>query len=46
VEGAANRVIPEAQPAFSRDQIARMSLDEFLKNEASINEALKNNRIR
>jgi hypothetical protein len=46
MEGSANRVIPEPQPAFSRDQIARMSLDEFLKNEAFINEALKNNRIR
>lgn len=46
VEGAVNRVAPQPSPAFTRDQIAKMSMDDFLKNEAAINEALKNNRIR
>jgi len=46
VEGAANRVMPELPPSFTRAQIAAMSQAEFLKNEAAINEALKNNRIR
>lgn len=46
VEGAANRIMPEAPPSFTRAQIAAMSRSDFLKNEAAINEALKNNRIK
>ena len=46
VEGAANRQLPDGPSSFTRDQIAAMSMDEFLKNEAAINEALRNKRIR
>jgi hypothetical protein len=45
VEGAGNRTAEEAPATFTRDQIARMSLPDFLKNESAINDALKNNRI-
>jgi hypothetical protein len=46
IEAAAKRALP-AQPAnFSRQQIAGMSMAEFLKNEAAINEAMKNNLVR
>lgn len=46
IESAANRA-PIAEPAsFTRKQIANMSLPEFLKKEAAINEAIQNNRIR
>ena len=46
VEGSANRVAPEAPANFTREQIAKMSMQDFLKNESAINDALKNNRIR
>lgn len=46
VEGGTNRVMPEAPANFTREQIGRMSMKDFLKNEAAINEALKNNRIK
>jgi hypothetical protein len=45
LEGNANRIQPEAQPNFTREQIARMSLDEFIRNEKAINQALKQGRI-
>lgn len=46
MEGAANRTLPEPEPSFTREQIARMSLDEFLQKEAAINRAMQKNRIR
>lgn len=46
MESAANKALPEQPQSFSREQIDRMSLDEFMKNEAAINDALKNKRIR
>jgi hypothetical protein len=45
VEGAGNRTADEAPATFTREQIAKMSLPDFLKNESAINDALKNNRI-
>jgi hypothetical protein len=45
MEAATRRQLPTEPPRFSRQQIAQMSLPEFLKNEAAINEALKNNRV-
>ncbi|MGE0200343.1 MAG: hypothetical protein AB7P76_05175 [Candidatus Melainabacteria bacterium] len=45
MEGASARQASEPEARFTRAQIAGMSLKEFLKNEAAINEALKNNRI-
>ncbi|WP_303673479.1 hypothetical protein [Vampirovibrio chlorellavorus] len=45
MEAATQRQTPSEPPRFSRQQIAQMSLPEFLKNEAAINEALKNNRV-
>lgn len=46
VEGGANRVAPESPANFTREQIGKMSMQDFLKNESAINDALKNNRIR
>lgn len=46
VEGNAPRRPQPLVPSYTRQDIARMSLQEFLENEAAINEALKNNRIR
>lgn len=46
VEGAMNRVLPEAPVSFTREQISKMSLNEFLKNESAINQALQEKRIR
>lgn len=46
LEGPTNRNLPQATPAFTRDQIAKMSLAEFVANESQINEAMKHNRIR
>lgn len=46
IEGGSNRVTPEEPASFTRDQIARMSLQEFLDKEAAINMALQKNRIR
>ncbi len=45
METATKRQTPTEPPRFSRQQIAQMSLPEFLKNEAAINDALKNNRV-
>jgi hypothetical protein len=45
-EGAANRERTPEPPKFNREQIQRMSLEEFMANEAAINEALRQNRIR
>jgi len=45
VEGSSNRQATEAPASFTRAQIAKMSMADFLKNESAINEALKNNRI-
>jgi hypothetical protein len=46
METAANRTVPEMPQSFTREQIAKMSLRDFLKNEAAINSALQQNRIR
>ena len=46
MEGVGNRKLPSAAPAFTRNQIANMSLPEFIAQEQAINDALKNNRIR
>lgn len=46
VEGGSSRKMPQLPPAFSRKQIADMSIDDFLKNEAAIEDAMKNGRIR
>ena len=46
MEGAANRQPATAPAAFTRDQIAKMSLSEFIAQEEAINEALRNKRIR
>lgn len=46
VEGAVSRKPSEEATQFSREQIGKMSLKEFLKNEDLINEALQNGRIR
>lgn len=45
IEGGRNRKLPEQSPTFTRAQIANMSLDEFLKNETAIDDAMKNKRI-
>lgn len=45
VEGAANRTVQPTPSHFTREQIARMSMAEFLANEAAINDALTHNRI-
>ncbi len=45
MEAATPRQTSSEPPRFSRQQIAQMSLPEFLKNEAAINEALKNKRV-
>lgn len=46
MEGSANRSTMEMPASFTREQIGKMSMQDFLKNEAAINDALKNNRIR
>jgi hypothetical protein len=46
VESATARKPQPVSPQFSRETIGRMSLDEFLKQEVAINEALKHNRIK
>jgi hypothetical protein len=45
VEGSSNRQAAETPASFTRAQIGKMSMADFLKNESAINEALKNNRI-
>jgi hypothetical protein len=46
IEGSANRTPSPEPPSFSRKQIAKMSMDDFLKNEAAINAAMTSQRIR
>jgi hypothetical protein len=46
VEGSSNRIAPENPANFTREQIGKMSMQDFLKNESAINDALRNNRIR
>lgn len=46
METSANRIANMEPPSFTRKQIASMSLPEFLKQEAAINQAIQNNRIR
>ncbi len=46
IEAAGKRALPTQPANFTRQQIAGMSMAEFLKNEAAINEAMKNNRVR
>lgn len=46
VEGSHTRKAPKTPPSFTRDQIGRMSMDEFIAQEEAINEALRNRRIR
>ncbi|WP_373531902.1 hypothetical protein [Vampirovibrio sp.] len=46
IEAAGKRAMPTMPSSFTRQQIAGMSMGEFLKNEAAINEAMKNNRVR
>ena len=46
MEGTANRSTIEAPASFTREQIGKMSMQDFLKNETAINDALKNNRIK
>jgi hypothetical protein len=46
IEAATNRAKPDLPPSFTREQIAGMSLNDFLKQEAAINAALKEGRIR
>lgn len=46
MEGGKARKMPEAMPHFTRQQIAAMSPDEFLKNESAIELAMKHGRIR
>lgn len=46
VEGAVSRKLPEEPANFTREQIGKMSLKEFLKNEDAINEALRSGRIK
>lgn len=46
IEGNTPRKHQPLMPNFSRSEIAKMSLSDFIKNEEAINEALKNNRIR
>lgn len=45
MEGSANRILPKEAPGFTREQIARMSLDDFIRNEQAINLALQQGRI-
>ncbi len=45
-EGQASRQPQPAAATFTRDQIAKMSLSDFMANESAINDALRNNRIR
>ncbi len=45
MEAASPRAYTAAPPSFSREQIAKMSLEEFLEHEAAINEALQSKRI-
>lgn len=46
MESRTNRLPQVEPPSYTRKQIAKMSLAEFLKNEATINDAIQNNRIR
>lgn len=46
MEGNAPRKPQPLPPSFSRDEIAKMSIQEFLENESAIGEALKHKRIR
>jgi hypothetical protein len=46
MEAATNRSAPDLPPSFTREQIAGMSLSDFLKQEAAINAALKEGRVR
>jgi hypothetical protein len=45
IESSNNRIVQEHPPRFSRTQIANMSMGEYLKNEAAIDDALKSQRI-
>lgn len=46
IETAANRTPSQPMPSFTREQISRMSLEDFLKYEDAINTALQARRIR
>ncbi len=46
IEGSSARVGADPLPSFTREQIAKMSSDEFLANEEAIEKALKLKRIR
>lgn len=46
METATNRATPDMPQNFTRDQISKMSMKDFLKNESAINAALKQKRIR
>lgn len=46
METATNRVAPDMPQNFTREQISKMSMRDFLKNESAINAALKEKRIR
>lgn len=46
LEQPGNRQPLPADPSFSRQQIKRMSLDEFLAQEDAINQAMRQNRIK
>jgi hypothetical protein len=46
MEGGKPRKLPEGLPQFTRQQIAKMSPDEFATNEAAIELAMKHGRIR
>lgn len=46
MESASVRQAEPEAPEFSREQLAKMSLPEFLQHEAAINEAMRQKRIR
>ena len=45
-ERAHNRKVNKAKPSYTRKQIESMSLEDFLTHEATINQALKDQRIK
>jgi hypothetical protein len=46
MEGQVARKPQPLAPSFTREEIGRMSLEEFLQNETAINKAMQNNRVR
>lgn len=46
METATAKALATEPPSFTRKQLEKMSMAEFLKKEAAINEAIQNNRIR